>query len=119
MNPKYPNEHAKTTKQNLGKEHRQMSFQKFLWPFLLSGVGCGGGAIGLDGPRTNADNVGGEPSSTTIQGPVGPMSGEEPCNGWDDDQDGVVDEGCVCNVGTEQRCYPSKQKALHGICACR
>ena len=58
---------------------------------------------GLVPPVT--DPVGGD------AGIVAPMNDEpqppaEPCDGRDNDGDGSVDNGCACNVGDVQPCYP-------------
>lgn len=34
---------------------------------------------------------------------------QEPCNGFDDDGNRKVDEGCSCTVGATQECYPAQQ----------
>ncbi len=41
----------------------------------------------------------------------------EPCNGFDDDQDGEVDEGCACEAGSVQACFlAAPDLAGVGIC---
>jgi opacity protein-like surface antigen len=41
----------------------------------------------------------------------------EACNGFDDDRDGDVDEGCSCAEGTTQPCFPgSPSEANVGVC---
>lgn len=43
---------------------------------------------------------------------------EEPCDGFDNDSDGVIDEGCPCDLGETQPCYPGGPADLgRGACA--
>ncbi len=42
----------------------------------------------------------------------------EPCNGLDDDQDGLVDEGCACAEGATQVCFLGTSAAQVGVGVC-
>lgn len=70
-------------------------------------VGPGGGG------RAGADDPGdGEPGSPEPQATV------EECNGYDDDLDGIVDDGCGCDEGQTQACWagvPGQEEL--GTCA--
>ena len=44
--------------------------------------------------------------------PPKPPPSKEICNGFDDDQDGQVDENCGCKPGAEQDCYPYAKVAV-------
>lgn len=52
----------------------------------------------------------------TCTGSVRPAG--ETCNGFDDDCDGFVDDGCPCEAGTSQPCY-SASPATAGVGLCR
>ena len=61
--------------------------------------------------RTHSPNVnpGPDPDGNQDSGLVDPTPHEpsvEICNGFDDNEDGQVDENCVCNPGDTQVCYP-------------
>ncbi len=44
-------------------------------------------------------------------------AGAELCNGFDDNADGRIDEGCACAVGATQLCYPGPMiEASRGTC---
>ena len=84
------------------------------------GIGCGGGSIGSGDPElSNQDGVlpaldGGtfdpsNDSSTT-------SASQEICNGFDDDGDFEVDEGCTCSPNKSQACFPGPSSQLKGIC---
>jgi hypothetical protein len=45
------------------------------------------------------------------------VPGDECDNGYDDDSDGAIDEGCPCALGTTQACHPDRATA--GVGACR
>ncbi len=45
-------------------------------------------------------------------------SGQEACDGQDDDGDLQVDEGCTCEIGARQICYPG-DPATEGVGVCR
>lgn len=48
---------------------------------------------------------------------IGPPRAEECGNALDDDQDGEVDEGCDCAVGTERACYLGPEGTINrGAC---
>ena len=44
---------------------------------------------------------------------------EEVCNGYDDNLDGEVDEGCGCTPGHTQACFPGPEGGLAGVGICR
>ena len=48
--------------------------------------------------------------------PPKPPPSKEVCNGFDDDQDGQVDEGCGCTPGKTQECFPYAKMTIQGIC---
>lgn len=70
---------------------------------LLAGCGVGG----IDGTEAP-----GEPSAQ----PQAPQPQAESCNGFDDDLDGQVDEGCGCKAGSSQACFPGAKAQLRGAC---
>jgi len=80
--------------------------------FLLascSGVIGGGGGDDDGDPRPDA-------------GSPPPLASEETCNGFDDNLDGQVDEGCGCAPGQTQECYPgpaSSEVCAYGEQTCR
>jgi hypothetical protein len=48
---------------------------------------------------------------------MGPVRAEECGNNVDDDEDGEIDEGCTCAVGTERACYLGPEGTLNrGAC---
>ncbi len=57
--------------------------------------------------------AGGSASSLGLGGETGDSS--EPCNGFDDDGDGLVDEGCPCTPGTTQVCHPYAPGTIEGV----
>ncbi len=65
-----------------------------------AGLYCGGGICRRAPTETVRDG-----GSDAMEDAAPPP--EEPCNGRDDDGDGVVDEGCTCTPGTTQPCYPA------------
>jgi hypothetical protein len=79
---------------------------------LLS-MGCDPGAISAigGGNGTIADGDGGQ-----VPGQLDGQGAAEVCNGFDDDQDGEVDEGCSCTVGKSQLCFPGPSAPITGIC---
>ena len=59
-------------------------------------------------------------SLITETGCLAPMDSEYPnyCNGMDDDCDGVIDEGCLCNAGDTQPCFSGNPAQRNvGICS--
>ena len=48
--------------------------------------------------------------------PPKPPPSKEVCNGFDDDQDGKVDEGCGCKPGATQDCFPYAKMTVQGLC---
>lgn len=79
----------------------------------LALLACDVGSIGAgDNPGTT-DQDGGAAAG---DGGGAPVSKPEQCNGFDDDLDGEVDEGCPCQVGASQACYPGPPATITGIC---
>ncbi len=85
------------------------------------------GAAGADGSSADASvepmSDGGTSApdgATAVDGGVvsiGPSRPEECGNNLDDDDDGEVDEGCTCAVGTERACYLGPEGTLNrGAC---
>ena len=66
---------------------------------------------GTDGQTSNVDNGAVKKDKGTPPPPK-----KEVCNGFDDDNDGLVDEGCSCKVGSKQACFPYKPIQIQGIC---
>jgi hypothetical protein len=65
--------------------------------------GGSGGAGGTGGAPCGSGQGGGAPGPTEICG-----------NGIDDNSNGFIDEGCACDAGTIQPCYPGHD----GLCTC-
>lgn len=86
-----------------------------------------------DSPATESGGAAGSGGATSSPGGFGgdtsvPSGGDWPClddscepeqcgNGIDDDNNGAIDEGCSCELGTEQACYGGLS-ALGGVGAC-
>jgi hypothetical protein len=99
------------------------NFLTFLAAALLSacastnpddaGYGTSGQAGGPSRPGPSRDTTGpGDPSSE------GSGHGQEGCNnGFDEDGDGLIDEGCPCTPGDKQYCYVG-DLAYGGVGAC-
>lgn len=92
----------------------------FVIIFLILGA-CGVGTIGdFNDPAGKDDRVLGTdaaiPSTPDDQGPSLPEPKSEKCNGYDDDQNGQVDENCNCANGASQACHPWPEVPLKGIC---
>src|SRR5690606_9048216 len=73
-----------------------------------------------------AENGNGRPltdAGTTVPDDSGPLpmvdrAPQDPCDdGLDGDADGLVDEGCMCESGTQQRCFAG-DPAMAGVGAC-
>lgn len=79
------------------------------WLAVLALAGCDAGSIGTS---HDPDDDGGPAADTSS----GPAPRPEQCNGFDDDLDGLVDEGCPCQPGASQACYPGQPRKLLGIC---
>lgn len=79
---------------------------------ILILTACDVGSIGT------ADDPGAAHDGGTVQSDdaAGPVSKPEQCNGFDDDLDGEVDEGCPCQTGQSQACYPAPPTQVSGIC---
>ncbi len=81
------------------------------------GAGGGGGRRDAGGGGTIDAGGGGRVDSGggTDAGDVG---AETACDTFDDDGDGLVDEGCGCVPGMTQGCYPAPRMTLgRGPCA--
>lgn len=77
----------------------------FLW------TACEGGTVGGQPPVGGGDGK----AADARFGPD--ASGQELCDGYDNDSDGTVDEGCPCKAGADGQCYPGPPgKAGLGLC---
>lgn len=72
-------------------------------------------AAACDGARTTTQALEADDGDE----PIDPGFGEpdDPCDGLDNDHDGVVDEGCYCEPGQVQACYPGAPDDV-GVGAC-
>lgn len=92
-----------------------------LFPALCGG--CEGASIGGSGAEAaDAAEVAGTadasmPISESALVDSGAELPEEICDGQDNDQDGEVDEGCICEVGLKQSCFVG-DTAKQGVGAC-
>ncbi len=74
----------------------------------------------LDGSTLDGSVDGSRPDAGEDSGELNPDSsvpGEICFNGFDDNMNGDVDEGCECFVGQRQYCYPGEPSAA-GIGSC-
>ena len=83
------------------------------------GLGCGGGlspdTIRDDGEGgDDDDDLGGGDADADADGDAAET---ESCNGFDDDRNGAVDEGCGCEADAQQECWTG-DRALAGVGAC-
>ncbi|MCS6798037.1 MAG: hypothetical protein NZ898_05850 [Myxococcota bacterium] len=74
-----------------------------------SRIDAGGGGGDVDGGGSGQDDGGGSP---------GPFGRETCDNSVDDDGNGLVDEGCACETGNVQLCWPGTV-GRRGIGVCR
>lgn len=75
--------------------------------FTPPGAPPGAGPTAMPGQDPPAS--GQPPAAGGDGGTSQPPAGEEVCNGFDDDGDGLVDEGgtlCPCEVGEQRECFP-------------
>jgi hypothetical protein len=56
------------------------------------------------------------PQADALPNPPTPTPRAEVCNGFDDNLDGVVDEGCNCTPGTTQDCFLAQERPMRGSC---
>lgn len=78
----------------------------------VPGSGGSGGSVTTVGSGGGAGTGGGAGI-----GNGGTGGAAEACDGYDDDGDGQVDEGCVCMPGATQACFPfAPELASIGIC---
>jgi hypothetical protein len=86
--------------------HRPLS----CFPLLFAIMACS--AASENGSRTGSGSGDGGSGPLAAGGSAsnlglgGSSSGSEPCNGFDDDADGQVDEGCSCSPNETQVCHP-------------
>ncbi len=74
---------------------------------------------GMDGGPSGPGMTGPGPSGPGPSGPGPAMAGGELCgNGIDDDNDRMVDDGCLCTVGATQACWVG-QRVHRGVGECR
>ncbi|MCA9672656.1 MAG: hypothetical protein KC503_43980, partial [Myxococcales bacterium] len=87
-----------------------MFAQTTLWLLLtVMLAACGSGAVGGDPQGSTADSGSFDTGLATQQ---------EACDGYDNDSDGEVDEGCPCVPGQTAQCYPGAPGlASVGLCA--
>jgi len=78
---------------------------KYLAAACMLALGCGSGSMG---------GMTGDPQPSVDGG--APVAMPETCNGFDDDLDGDVDEGCSCQAGQTQKCFPRPPGPIQGIC---
>ena len=87
-----------------------------IFTFALLSVGACDCASGV----APGSDVGGGDDTSTMADRTVPVGDEDPIcdNGFDDDDDGFVDENCGCTPGTRQNCYIGDDTSLAGIGAC-
>ncbi len=83
---------------------------------VVISVGCG--ADPPDEERRIHNGAGDDLPAAPIDGLDEPPPASDPCDGFDNDVDGDVDEGCYCEAGQEQACWPGDPR-LVGIGSCR
>jgi hypothetical protein len=72
------------------------------------------GPVGGDGGVGEDGGAGGDAGAAIAPTPMG----HDACgNGFDDDGNGEIDEGCACETGTTQPCHPDATVAGVGACA--
>ena len=93
-----------------GAEEAPLFAQTTLWLLLtVMLAACGSGAVGGDPQGSTADSGSFDTGLATQQ---------EACDGYDNDSDGEVDEGCPCVPGQTAQCYPGAPGlASVGLCA--
>ena len=92
------------------------------WPLVLVSMmifslACDPGAVG----GADSGTIG-QQDPTVQDGAMTPVAAEtsasEACDGYDNNLDGQVDEGCSCSTGSIQQCYPGLPgKVGVGLCA--
>jgi len=89
---------------------------------MLSACSAGGTGEHLRGPGDRPGDAGPTPVDPDAGSSPGrdagpPAASGEPCNGYDDDADRRVDEGCSCEPGASQPCFPgTPEQEGRGIC---
>ncbi len=63
--------------------------------------------------------IGGGGSSPDGGATPSPISQTELCDGYDNNLDGEVDEGCACSPGASAECYPGPPGKLAGVGICK
>ncbi len=85
---------------------------------LVSCIGCSAAGTGGDRPDgSGLDGGTGALDGAAVDPDAGEEGGEVCGNGLDDDGDGRVDEGCGCEIGDTQACYPG-DPSLAGVGTC-
>ena len=99
-----------------------IAFAAMAFALPVPSLGCSasdaaGGLEAKNDPAIGgAGGTGGDGTINVNPGSGGGTTGSEPCNGFDDNGDGVVDEGCHCTAGSSQECYPLAEGPVVGAC---